>query len=85
MKDRQGTTIARAMSSTEMVADVQKRGAEAVKYVKETGLCCACRKNPVAGSPDPLRCEACVDKTEQLLKGLKGSGFVELSEEGLRR
>ena len=70
--------LGKAMSFAEMVADALKKGVIAMEYVKETGLCCACKKNPVEGSPDPLRCKACVDETEKLLKQLRRPGFMEL-------
>jgi hypothetical protein len=65
------------MSFAEVIADAAKKQQEAAKYVQETGLCCACKKNPVAGSPDSLRCSKCVEETEKLLRQLRGPGFVE--------
>jgi hypothetical protein len=70
--------LGKAMSFGEMIEGIKARGEALEKYVKETGLCCACKKNPVEGSPDPLRCKECVDETERLLKQLRGPGFMEM-------
>ena len=68
--------IGKAMSFPEMLEDVKKRNEEAQKYVAETGLCFACKKNPVR--ENDIRCQECVDKTEEILKGLRGTpGFFE--------
>jgi hypothetical protein len=70
--------LGRPMSFDEMMSGVIKKQMEAEEYVSRTGLCCACKKNPVAGSPDPIRCQSCVDEVEGLLKQLRGPGFMEL-------
>lgn len=60
----------------EMIKGARTKQELAIKYVKETGLCCACKKNPVAESQ--LRCQKCIDKTEKILKELRGPGFMEI-------
>ena len=75
---RKPVALGRAMRFDEMIVETQQKAVEAQKYVDETGLCCACKKNPVAGSQDPLRCQGCVDETERLLKQLRGPGFMEM-------
>ena len=44
----------------DMIADARRRSAEADEYVKKTGLCGACKKNPVADGQ--RRCQPCLDK-----------------------
>lgn len=60
----------------EMITEAHQKQAKAEQYVKETGLCCACKKNKVAEGR--LRCQECIDKTEELLEKLRGPGFMEL-------
>jgi len=68
---------AKVMGFEAVFAEVEREHAEQEKYVKETGKCFACKKNPVA--PGQLRCEACVKRTEEILKQLRGSpGFSEI-------
>jgi hypothetical protein len=54
-----------------MISNVEKAQAEREEFVKATGKCITCKKNPVA--PGSLRCGECEKKTEDLLKSL---GFV---------
>jgi hypothetical protein len=59
-----------------MLRNVRTKQEEAFRYVKETGNCCACKKNSVAKGK--LRCQKCIDESEKILKQLRGSsGFME--------
>lgn len=60
----------------EMIAEAREKQLKAAQYVQKTGLCCACKKNPVAEGQ--LRCQSCLDKTEAILKKLRGPNFMEL-------
>jgi hypothetical protein len=64
-------------SFADMIQKARTKQEEAIRYVKETGKCCACKKNPVA--KEELRCQECIDESEKILKQLRGSpGFMEL-------
>jgi hypothetical protein len=69
--------VGRALSFGEAIAEAQAKQAKDMEYVKATGKCCVCKKNPVV--PEGLRCAACVKKTDDILKKLRGPGFVEIS------
>jgi len=69
----------RVMSFSDVVADAQKRQAEAEEFVKATGKCFACKTNPVV--PGTLQCAECVKKTEDILKKLRGPGFMSVMVE----
>lgn len=69
----------RAIKATgfgEVLAEVERKQAESERYVKETGKCFACKTHPVI--PGQLRCEACVKRTEEILRQLRGPGFSEI-------
>jgi hypothetical protein len=66
----------RVMHFGEVLTDINRRHAEQEAYVKATGKCFACKKNPVV--PDGLRCQSCLDRTEEILKQLRGPGFAEV-------
>ena len=62
----------------DMIQADRTKQEQALRYVKETGKCCACKKNPAAGGE--LRCQKCIDESEKILKQLRGTpGFMELN------
>ncbi len=58
----------KTMTFSEMISEHMKKVEEAQKYVKETGLCSNCKKNPVV--EDDLRCQECIDETNNILREL---------------
>lgn len=70
----------KAMPFEEMVHKADRKWKENKKFVDETGLCSACKKNPVDEELyNTLKCKECIDKTEDILKQLRGQpGFVEI-------
>lgn len=75
-KKKVAPKVIKGMSFDEMIEKGRNKQIKAEEYVKKTGLCCACRENPV--DKGQLRCQSCIDKTEELLKQLRGPGFMEL-------
>jgi hypothetical protein len=70
-----------AGSFGDMIEKSQRKFEEDLKFVEETGLCHACKKNPVR--ENDVRCQECVDETERLLKQLRGTpGFMEIKGHG---
>lgn len=65
----------KATSFSEMIESGQKKLKKSIEHVKKTGLCSNCEKEKVA--KDELRCQTCIDKTEEILKKLRGPGFSE--------
>lgn len=71
----------KAMSFEEMVNETQKRFEKAKKeFEKNGGICLNCKKNPgdTTSTLNPMHCKDCNVKTEELLKQLRGPGFVEI-------
>jgi len=66
----------KGMSFAEMMSDVMTEKSKAIKYVRETGLCFCCKKNPVV--ENQLECQECIDEREKLVSQLRGTpGFME--------
>lgn len=72
----------KAMSFGEMLGEVQRTGEKVLKEFEESGgKCVGCHKNMANRQSliDPYRCDECNNKTEKLLKELRGTpGFVEM-------
>jgi hypothetical protein len=65
------------MGFGDMLTESRRKYEEDLKFVQETGLCHACKKNPV--KENDIRCQECINKSERILKQLRGTpGFVEI-------
>jgi hypothetical protein len=65
----------------DMLAESQRKFEEDLKFVTETGLCHACKKNPV--KENDIRCQECINESERILKQLRGTpGFMEIKGHG---
>ena len=76
MKKKIAPKIIKSMPLGDMINEAREKQMKAAQYVKDTGLCCAGKENPV--TEGRLRCQSCLDKTEALLRQLQGRGFMEL-------
>lgn len=73
--------LAKCISFKEIIEDSVKKQTEAVeKFTKNGGICLNCEKEPgeTNSTLNPMHCKKCNEKTEKILKQLRGPGFVEL-------
>jgi len=65
----------KAYSFAEMIESAQKKFEAAIKEFEENGgICLLCKKNP---GEENMHCKECNAETEELLKQLRGPGFME--------
>lgn len=65
------------MSFGDVIKASMKKREEDGRFVKKTGLCASCKKNPVR--PGFLDCTKCSRKIEKLIKQCQGPGFSAFS------
>ena len=63
-------------AAKDLFKHLDEKAQQAVKKFEENGgMCLDCGDNP--GDPQTMVCAECAAKTEELLKQLRGPGFVE--------
>lgn len=79
---RKPVALGKAISAADMFEEVIKKGEKRLSDFEAAGdgLCMKCKKKPADEfSPiDPLACIECNSKIEDILKKLRGPGFMEL-------
>jgi hypothetical protein len=89
-KKRPEPVMIKAMRFDEVLKEAEEKQREKIKYFNETGLCCSCKKEKAylaehpdikklpVGISDGLMCQKCNNEIEELLKQLRGPGFMEI-------
>jgi hypothetical protein len=70
---------AKAISGNDLFEEFTKKAAELQKKFKDNGgMCLNCGENPgdLKSSLNQMHCTECNEKTEAILKKLRGPGFV---------
>jgi len=79
---RKPVALGKVTSAADMFEKVIEKGEKRLKAFEAAGdgLCMKCKKNPADefSHIDPLSCSKCNGEIEDLLKKLRGPGFMEM-------